>query len=136
MAYYNNLNDPNFPFTSATEGFEEYPLPTQQPVVDKFSGQVHFQNQLLPVNQPNIQVHRLPDNRRGTVPRYYPYRRPTSSVPGPSTIVDQAANFGKYRGGTLVDLSLIREPLGSVAGPTTYSSSFQDYDQPSWSDYR
>lgn len=119
MAYFNNPNDPNFPFTSITAWFEECPLPTQQPVVDQSNGQVHFQNQLLPVNQPKIQVPPLPDNDQGIVSRYHHYQGLTSGAPGSSTTVGQAANFGKHRGSTLVD-----------------SSSFQDHDQPSWPNYR
>jgi len=136
MAYYNNPNDSNFPFTSTPGGSEEYPLPTSQPVVDQFSGQVHIQNQLLPVDQTNIRVHRLAVNRRGTVPGYHPYQKPTSSVPRLTTTVGQAANFGKHRSGILVNLSPMGEPLGSAARSTTYSSSSQDHDQSSWSDYR
>ena len=135
MAYYNNPNDPNFLFTSTTGGFEEYPLPTQQPVVDQFNGQARFQNHLVPVNQSSTQVRRLPDNRRGMIPRYHPYQRLTSGVPDTSTIADQAANFGKHCSGTLVSLSLMRESLGSVAGPTTYSGGFRDHDLSSWSNY-
>ena len=134
MAYYNNPNDPSFPFTPTTGGLEEYSLPTQQPVVGQSNGQIRFQNHLVPVNQPNTQVHRLPGNRRGMVPKYHPYQRPTSRVPD-SSIIDQAASFGKHCSSTLVNLSLMRESLGSVAGHTTYNKGFQDYDQSSWSNY-